>query len=526
MPHSKIAPLLLLLACSACAQTPPPKPVRTKSSSRPSYKQTPAPLAILKEALESRSSSEQILALHAIHVSMSDEAYHLLDATSFKNEPEVELTKVQVLSSIRTEEASELLQVELRSDMMLIRLEALYALAERKHPSCYQHLEAEFTKIDPDFLYIFPELFAIEGSPASKRFLKALLRHTDPQVRLGAVQALYQRFPDELTDEIKYLRHDPYPAIQEVVLQASLNIGHDDLKAPIEQLAKSCPNGPLLVAIQHNDQKYIEEQARFDNLFAINSALSSTLLYEKMQSSDLQVSLNATVALLEKRDPRCLENARLLFFPDSRDLYFETIASPGKILTAYKVAPSASQIFKRVPGLYEKDLSIRWDWLTKALELPENDFLRIAELIFKTEQNELVPLLVRLLENLRSERAIALLKQESEHFGSPFIRAACNLSLFRLQVPGPYYERLLEWVQRFNAHDLLKPRQILPWNMKTEKERYNLSFEETSNLLVDSYDALAESHKQEAIQALQEAIVSGNPHNKPLLAGLLLKADS
>jgi len=62
--------------------------------------------------------------------------------------------------------------------------------------------------------------------------------------------------------------------------------------------------------------------------------------------------------------------------------------------------------------------------------------------------------------------------------------------------------------------------------MKTEKERYNLSFEETSNLLVDSYDALAESHKQEAIQALQEAIVSGNPHNKPLLAGLLLKADS
>jgi len=157
------------------------------------------------------------------------------------------------------------------------------------------------------------------------------------------------------------------------------------------------------------------------------------------------------------------------------------------------------------------------------VELPHDAFLNIARAIFSHQQKELVPLLVRLLENERSEEAILLLRAESERLGSPLIRAYCQLALFRLNEEGPYEKNLFEWIEK-NRGNELEVRPLLPRKVRSDKSPYTLTLEERSELLVEAFEALAESKKEEALSALLDAIAKGSPHNRCLLAGLLLRA--
>jgi hypothetical protein len=61
-----------------------------------------------------------------------------------------------------------------------------------------------------------------------------------------------------------------------------------------------------------------------------------------------------------------------------------------------------------------------------------------------------------------------------------------------------------------------------PWDL--DREYYTLTKAEASHLLIEAVQAFADNQDSLGIDALIEAIASGNPENRYALAGLLLRA--
>ena len=169
-------------------------------------------------------------------------------------------------------------------------------------------------------------------------------------------------------------------------------------------------------------------------------------------------------------------------------------------------------------------ISVRESILRDSLELPEESFLKIARLILETKQNELIPLLVSLLENQKSPEGIELLKVKSQTAGAPLIRAYCNLALFRLKEAGPYEDNLKKWVLSKKSHELIQFRPSLPWAARLSESKFELTPEESSSLLIESYQVLAERHDEKSIDFLLSTLQEGDNKNLPVLAGILLRA--
>ena len=208
----------------------------------------------------------------------------------------------------------------------------------------------------------------------------------------------------------------------------------------------------LIALGQEKVRSNLEEAARKGDPFAITLLGevkgSEDILAELTKSENLHTRFNATLALLERHDPRCLQGLYEILIHDARDLGLTRVFSMGRGLKAWKVIPSAQEHFIDHPLEYELGVAVRENTLRKSLDLPEPVFLQIANVIFETRQNELIPTLVELLENLRSPAAIELLKKHQQKVGAPLIRNYCNLALYRLKVPGPYAENLEAFVSQ------------------------------------------------------------------------------
>ena len=491
-------------------------------------------LYLLQEGMNSNNPKDALLSLYGIGLSLNEDAISLIKKAINSHEGELQLAAIEVLKAYNSDEANVLLIDALKSDYLLIRLEAAFALASKRTASAYPQIEALFMKVEPEFRAYFPELFALDGSPDSMNMLKRLFRDHDQEVRLACVHAMRMLRRDDFIQEIKNQAEDPSSALQEAAACALGEFHDSSTRKLLEELmqrdtfTRLASAKALYILGDEAAKKIIVDEAEKDNLFAItllgSTHTSKTFLRRQMENQSQQVRLNATIALLEQKDASALEGLFPIFIQRQNDLAFQSIASPGKALTSYKATPSAFENLKSTPFLYEVSLRLREELLVKTLELQEDDFLEVARLIFHCQQHDLIPLLVRLLENLRSKKAVELLQYESERLGSPFIRAYANLALFRMNEAGPYSERVLEWVRKNDSFNLIETRQILPWNVCREKSNYSLTLEEKSRLLVESFESLALSHRDEAISALLLAIRDGNPHNRYLLAGLLARA--
>jgi hypothetical protein len=146
-----------------------------------------------------------------------------------------------------------------------------------------------------------------------------------------------------------------------------------------------------------------------------------------------KVQFNACLSLLKLGDPRCLKVIFTFLLRDSRDFAFSTVYSVGNSLMAFKVIASAKQHQEKDSpyDLIALALNVREMMLRECIELPEESFLEIANILFESRQTELIPLLIHLMENLQTPRVISLLKEKAEITGAPMTRAYCNLALMR-----------------------------------------------------------------------------------------------
>jgi HEAT repeat protein len=242
-----------------------------------------------------------------------------------------------------------------------------------------------------------------------------------------------------------------------------------------------------------------------------------------LESQNTHTRVNAAVALLELGDSKCLPVLADILLSDSRDLALSKVSSPGKSLTALRVIPSARQNLESTPVALEMSLHLREALLTKAVELPERDFLALANIIFERQQNDLIPILIEVLINHPTKAVISLLKKQQQKAGAPLVRNYCNLALFRLKEEGPYAANLEQWVTQQRNVDLIRFRPTVPWDVR-EHESFELTPQETSRLLVETFETFVSMQDDKGINLLIDLIQTGNPKNKYALIGLLMRA--
>lgn len=489
-------------------------------------------LGLLDEGFRDSDPETQLLALFGASVSAHDEVYYILEESLRNPHPQIALVAIHAISRFQNNRSDQSLVRALGSDYLLIRLEAASQLCKKKHEEAISQVESLMYKTPKEFLPLYPKLYAIIDSPQATRLIRKMLNHSSAEVRVAAIMSIAQNKRDDLLPQIRQQASQIHYAQQEACAYALGVLKDDKAIGKLKSLTRSQYPTVALAAQQAlyrlGQREVIEkirEGAKKGDLFAI-AVLSeipeeTATLVDLLQSKDLNVRLNANLALLEHQHPACLPMLKEILIQDKRDLAFTEIVSPAGALKAWKAIGSGSQLLKEDPSAYETNLELKEKVLEMARNLPEKEFLKLAELVLKTHQHTIIPVTVELLEDLSTPAAIDLLIKYHQQPGAPLVRQYCNLALYRLKEAGSYGEKLRQWVQTQSHQHLI---QFRPFSLEIRGKDYQLTPEETSRLLIGIFEAFTVNQDHEGIEALMEAIQNGHAKNRYALAGLLLRA--
>lgn len=492
-------------------------------------------LIMLQKGIQSEDSSTFLMTLFGSGISGSIGTLEILEKGLEHQDPQVQLLALHFIGGFEDDKANVLINKAMSSDFLSTRMEAAFHMARKKHPLAAGQIEGLMFRLPPVFKPYFPSFFAILGTKDATGALKRLLEDSDPQVRIEAILNIARLGRDDFLGQIRRRLTHSHIAEVEAAAFAIGALKDSFSTSKLKKLSLSPTESIRLTAAMAlfnlgdlSSVSTIQDLANHHYLFAI-SALGSIsgseeTLFELTKSNDIQVKINASLSLLQRRDPRCISSLKEILIQDSRGLAFQPMGSMGRTLMAFKAIPSA-YIKEKDPTL---DLSysaaMREHFLREAIHLPESDFLSLAEEIFNSQQNDLVPTTIALLENLQTEGAISLLKKGTNKLSSPLIRDYCHLALYRLKVEGPHEEKIAHFVLNQKEADLIKLKPLLPWKYRMEQSDYTLSAEETSKLLIDSFLSIANRREEKSITLLLNAMKQGKPENRYALMGLLMRA--
>lgn len=492
-------------------------------------------LILLEEGARSDDQEKQLLSIFGSAVASVSSSLDVLEAGIKSTHPETQVAAIQFLGRMQDDRSDELLIKAMSSNFFFARMEAAFQLASRKHPSSVGQIEALMYRIPPEFRFFFPQFFALIGTSDAISILRQLMEDDLSSTRVEAILCAARSNRDDLLPIIRTSITHTNMAEQEACAFA-LGVFKDSKSIHKLKKLKNSPSENVRLAAYKalsdlgdlSAKEEILAMVKNRNLFAIGAASSipeaKDLLAALCKDPVEGIRFNAAMSLLKLRDGRCLIPLLDIMIRDSRDLGFAPQLSLGKSHTSWKIVPSAKQQSKTGYDVSAVSIQLREQLLKEALELPERDFLRLAKMIFDSRQNELVPLLVSLLSNLQTPDALHLLKEKASLSGIPLIRGYCNLALFRLKKEGPYERALLDWVAQNKKSDLIRFRPLIPIDQRLSDSPFELTPEDNSRLLIDSYQALADRHNETGINLLLDSIREGNPKNRYVLAGLLLRA--
>lgn len=489
---------------------------------------------LLDQSLKSKNSEDQLMSMFGAGIAMNDSAFYLLEEGLKSQNPQIQVTALHFLAETQHDCAYDLINKLMSSPYALIRLEAALQLAKNKHPKATAQIEALMQKVDPAAAPLFPPLFALVGDDAALKIMRKLLNHSNHEVRIACMLGAMSNGRDDLLPQIRKLasQHD---ARQQEAACLVLGQFQDQISEPLlKKLAESPYPSVRIAALKALYLLGIKEAAnplqafaKRGELFAIDALslvpASADLLAEIAQLPYINQRLNATLSLLKLKDKRCLTGLVEILINDPRDLAFSEIKTTGYALKAWKAVPSAAHQGEEADILLELSLRFREEVLTLALELPEDQFIMIAEKIFKSKQNDLIPMLVTLLINLDTQEAISLLKTQSQKAGAPLTRAYATLALVKLKEEGPYLNQLKTWILSQKDLDIMKFRTFVPMPLREFTSSYELTPEESSRFLIEAVQVLAESREEDSLDLLLHLLKEGHPRNRPLLAGLILR---
>lgn len=495
-------------------------------------------LTLLEKGARSQDPFVQLTSLFGCHLAGITASIDILEAGILSSNPETQVAAVQFLGQLQDDRCEELLTKAMSSEFFFTRLEAAHQLAIRKSKTATGQIESLMHKVPPQMRFFFAPLFALIGTQDAISLLKQMMSDPMHTTRIEAILSSARFKRDDLLPGIRNQATHLNAAEQEACAYA-LGILKDSKSIPTLKTLSESKAEPLQISALYalhtlgdrEARKKIDAIAQKKNLFAINllaeiSGYENTLA-SLMNDEDLQVRFNATVALLRRKDPRACLPLREFLIRDSKDLGFQPQFSSGNSLMAWKVIPSVK--YHQKESMYDLaavSLSVREMLLKESLELPEDSFLHIARSLFSSRQTDLIPTLIHLIENLNSDAASSLLREESQKAGAPLTRAYCNLALFRLEKKEPYKTAILQWLDAKRHTELIRFRPLLPRDLRLSDQAtsFELTPEENSQLLIECYETLALVHHEESIDTLINDLKSGNPQNRAILAGLLIQA--
>ncbi len=492
---------------------------------------------ILEQAKQINDPETQLITIFSAGITGNDTLLPIIQEGLKSDHLQVQLASIHAIAMIEGDQASEtLIKHAFKSNYLITRLEAARLLAKQQHPAASEQIEGLMHKLDSNWRYLFPQLFALVGDAKSSSIFKRMLNDHDEATRIEAILCAARFYRDDFAPDIRVIATHLNLLQQEACAFALGTLRDKKAEGILIEMLDSPSQYVSLAALQALYQigktdvlSKIIEIAETGNLFAITilgkMPGSEIALIELAQNHNQQIRLNASLALLELNDSNCLSGLKEFLINHSETFAIEQIATPSKALGAMKFGVNVHSFLHDSAQQKEITTRLKEQLLIKAANLPEPEFLELAIEIFNNKQNDLVPLLVEILQSHYSEDVAILLKEQQQRVGAPLIRAYCNLALYRLKEPGPWKQNLMNWFMQETMMDTMQIRPVIPMNNHNlSSSYYNLTPEESARLLIDSFLALAMSKDDFGIDTLLRALQLSNIKNKFALAGLLIRA--
>lgn len=485
---------------------------------------------IIEQGWASRDPEIQLLSVYGAGVSRDAKLLPILESGINSSVPQIQLASLYFLSEQCDDQADRLIKRAMASDYLIIRYEAAKVLATKKDLNAIPQVEGLMCKIDPALMPLFPPFFALSSDHHSTLMLKKFFSDRDARVRLAAILGCLECKRDDMLPHIRMLASHGSIEEQEAAL-FTLGVLKDSSAEPLLMRAKNSQREQIRLAallslynLGHTEvQTEIEEMAQKGNcfaLYALGSIAGSEDFLAKIQEGRNQLMrINATLALLQRKDPRCVPHLTAILTQDARDFVVMEHPSPGMVLTSWK---ASFLVGEKKEGQLEMVTAMREELLQQAVQLPKEAFYMLARQILNAKTSELVPALVGYIEQEPSEEAATFLKTELQRAGAPTVRAFCNLALFRMREEGPWVEYVRASAKKMKHLEMISFRPIS--SKAKGPTTYSMTPKEECRLFIEVLEALANQKDEGAIEALFHSMCHGNPKNRYALAGLLIRA--
>jgi len=489
---------------------------------------------LLSQGIDNSEAEMRQASLFGAGLAGSSKSLNILQKGLTTQDPYTQLIALHFIKNNFDTRSDDLLLRSMHSDFLMTRLEAALILAQRKHYRAAGQIEALMHKLPVDYKPFFPSLFAALSTPESNRMIKKMLYDESLYVRIESILATAHTQQDELVANIRTkLAHSNIAELEASVYALGLlhdNLSFEKIKSLLSASAVNVRVAAAKALYNLGDRRgkeFLLNLAKEKNLLAISmlgEIPGSEDILASLLDEDLSIRVNAAASLLRLKDPRCVPVLIEILLSDERDIALQPNFSLGRTILYWKLVTSSSQ--RKNDRLFDPNLSIhiKNHFLKQTIDLQEKYFLKIADTVFTYNQNELVPTLITLLENSQSVNSIKILKKFTNKLGSPLIRDYCNLALFRLKEEGDYEARITKWIEEKKDFPLIRLRPLVPFLIRFKDTNYQLTAEETSQLLIETYLAVASRQNEKMITLLIDAIQTGKIMNRYVLAGLLLKA--
>lgn len=493
-------------------------------------------LILLEAGMSSHEEDNELLTLYGSSLAGITSLLDFCEMGVKSRHPRTQLVSIQLAGQIPEDPVNPILCKAFSSDFFPIRMEAAAALAQRKYKHATGYIESLMAKIHPAYHCFFSGMYAAIGNSEAIGVLKKMIHSHELFTRVSAIIAAAQFGRDDLVKEIQAASTHLNPAEQEACCFALGALRDSSSINLLEKLSKSPEKEVSLAAcfalVTFGKKEYLEtliQATKEKNLFAAGLLGhyhgGEAALYELLDSKDKQTKFNAALALLQLKDQRCLPIIKEMLLSSRHDLAFVPAHSTGKSMMYWKCIPSLSVIGQSEQGesLIAVTLAFRENLLAQLLDFGHDEFLKIAEELVRCQQKDLIPFLVELLCNIRSDQVIAFLKAKAEELGRPFTRNYAALALAKLKVEGGYQERIFSWIQAQKDVEIIQFRPVTS-KVKTETSfSFKLTPKENSAFLIEALTLISSLHEEKSLDLLLEMIKNGHPKNRPILAGLLIK---
>ena len=493
-------------------------------------------LVIIENGIAKGSQEDAILSLIALEIAGETSLSHLLGRMVKSSYFPVQAKTLSLLKNQNTAKADNLIESFLTSNFIMLRLEALSILVQKRQSKALGQVEALMNMVHKNYHPVFVDFFAMARTKYALSTLKQMMCDRDLNLSLAAILAAKNHHIEELIPNLRSCLTNTSAILQE---GAAFSLGHfkDNLsKDRLQKLSSSKADEVSLAASfalyqlgEKEAGKNIIALAKQGNPFAISLLPkiegTKTLLHEIYYSEDNAKRIPAALALLELKDPLCLPVINDLITLNTDAYCLEASYSPGRCFSSLHLVATSSLDKRVVESVKGVTSQIQSHLLTRCIDLPRHRAMQAIDRIFQSRYNLMIPVAIGVLENYGDEDAKIYLKEKACLPGAPFIRTSCHLSLWRSTHEKVHQEAIFSWLKEFGKN------QMIAFSQKNSNKKegnfslpgFDLTLEEKSHLLVQAFLSVAMLRETAGLDCIINAMIEGHEKNQIPLAGVLLK---